>query len=61
MITPSRFIDEVILKQKINLDKLEEGNINKLSPYSPQAKIGRKKDYRNIEVLYAYTPLPEMN
>jgi diguanylate cyclase (GGDEF)-like protein/PAS domain S-box-containing protein len=48
MITPSRFIDEVILKQKINLENIKE-------------RVGRRKDYRNIEVLYTYTIIPEMN
>jgi sensor histidine kinase YesM len=61
MITPSQFVDEVFLSQKINLDNLEEGNIDNLSPASLQEKIGRRKDYRNIEVLYAYTHLPEVN
>jgi PAS domain S-box-containing protein len=48
MITPSRFIDEVFLKQKVNLENIEE-------------KVGRRKNYRNIEVLYAHTIIPEMN
>ena len=60
MITPSRFIDDVILKQKINLRDIEEVN-----PTESPDTLGEVdiiiKDYRGVKVLSVYTHIPEMN
>ena len=58
MITPSRFIDDVILKQKINLRHLEH-----FEPSDTPLKEGLDivKGYRGIEVLSVDIHLPEMN
>ena len=58
MISPSRFIDEVILKQKVDLKYLEHFE---LSDTPPKAEIDIVKDYRGIEVLSVDIHLPEMN
>ena len=47
MISPSRFIDDVILKQKVELRDIEE-------------EIDIIKDYRSIEVLSVHAHIPEM-
>lgn len=59
MITPSRFIDDVILKQKVDLIYTEEEN--SVSPDTLlQEKIAIIRDYRGIEVLSVHTHIPEM-
>jgi len=58
MITPSRFIDEVILKQKVDLRYIEHFEP---SDTPPKAEIDIVKDYRGIEVLSVDIHLPEMN
>lgn len=59
MISPSRFIDDVILKQKVNPIYLEEEH--HVSPDTlPEDKIAIIKDYRGIEVLSIHTHIPEM-
>jgi len=60
MITPSRFIDNVILKQKVDLIYTEEEN--SVSPDTLlQEKIAIIRDYRGIEVLSVHTHIPEMD
>jgi len=59
MITPSRFIDEVLLKQKIDLEHIKE--LNHTEPY---LVLLRKvadivTDYRGVEVLSVHTHIPE--
>lgn len=59
MISPSRFINDVILKQKVNPIYLEEEYY--ISPDTlPEDKIAIIKDYRGIEVLSIHTHIPEM-
>lgn len=58
MISPSRFIDDVILKQKVDLRYLEHFEP---SDTPPKAEIDIFKDYRGIEVLSVDIHLPEMN
>lgn len=58
MITPSRFIDDVILKRKVDLRYLEHFEP---SDTPPKAEIDIFKDYRGIEVLSVDIHLPEMN
>lgn len=59
MISPSRFVDDVILKQKLDPIYLEEEN--SISPDTlPEDKIAFIKDYRGIEVLSIHTHIPEM-
>ncbi|MEA2021226.1 MAG: ATP-binding protein, partial [Candidatus Caldatribacteriota bacterium] len=63
MITPSRFIDEAILKQKVDLRHIpaEEANHTESPDTLPEEEIYIDKDYRGIEVLSAHTHLPEMD
>ena len=58
MITPSRFIDEIFLKQKVDLRYLEHFEP---SDTPPKAEIDIVKDYRGIEVLSLDIHLPKMN
>ena len=58
MITPSRFIDDVVLKQKIELRHLEHFEPSNALPKEETDVI---KDYRGIEVLSVDFHLPEMN
>jgi len=60
MITPSRFIDDVFLKQKINLVQIEKLNHVKPFDTSREEKAGIIKNYRGVEVLTAITNIPEM-
>jgi len=60
MISPSRFIDDVILKQKVDLKHIEG-----INPTDPSTTLIKKvvdivKDYRGIEVLRVHTHIPEM-
>jgi len=58
MISPSRFIDEILLKQKIDLRYLEHFEP---SDTLPKEDVDIHRDYRGIEVLSVHTHLPEMN
>jgi len=58
MISPSRFIDEIFLKQKVDLRYLEHFEP---SDTPPKAEIDIVKDYRGIEVLSLDIHLPKMN
>ena len=60
MISPSRFIDEVILKQKVDLIYAEEED-SVSSDALLQEKIAIIKDYRGVEVLTVHTHIPEMH
>lgn len=57
MITPSRFIDEVFLKQKIDPRYTEEAGDTKYFITSLKSLI----DYRGIEVLSVHTHIPQMD
>jgi len=61
MITPSRFIDEVFLKQKIELRDIEEASPTEPSDILSKEEIDIIKDYRGVEVLSMHTHIPEMN
>lgn len=62
MVTPSRFIDDVILKQKIELRDIEEASPTEPSDTLPkEEEIGIIKDYRGIEVLSVHTHIHEMS
>jgi len=63
MISPSRFIDDVILKQKVELKPIdtEEANSTEPSDTPPEEEIDIVTDYRGIEVLSVHTHLPEMD
>ena len=60
MITPSRFIEGVFLKQKIDLRDIEEA----ISAEPPDTLLKEEveiiKDYRGVEVLSVHTHIPEM-
>jgi len=56
MITPSRFIDDVILKQKVDLKHLE---YSEPSDTPLKEEISIVEDYRGIEVLSMHTHIPE--
>ncbi|GAH79392.1 unnamed protein product, partial [marine sediment metagenome] len=58
MISPSRFIDEIFFKQKIDLRYLE---YIEPSDTPLKAEIDIVKDYRGIEVLSVHTHIPEMD
>jgi len=61
MITPSRFIDEAFLKQKVDL-KHTEGINHVESSFDLLRKMADiVRDYREIEVLTVYTHIPEMH
>lgn len=61
MITPSRFIDEVFLKQKIDPKHTEEAGDIKYFSTSLKGMIDIHIDYRGIEVLSVHTHIPEMD
>ena len=58
MITPSRFIDDIILKQKIEIRNPEHFDP---SNTLPKEVMGTIKDYRGIEVLSVDLHPPETN
>ena len=60
MITPSRFIDDVILKQKVDLKHIEEINHSDPSIALLKKVAGIIKDYRGIEVINMHIHIPEM-
>ena len=60
MITPSRFIDEVILKQKVELGDIKETIANESSATLSQDEIAAAEDYRGLKVLRVHTHIPEM-
>jgi diguanylate cyclase (GGDEF)-like protein len=61
MITPSRFIDDVILKQKVELKHTEEINHTESSLILLRKVADIFTDYRGIEVLSVHTHIPEMD
>ena len=61
MISPSRFTDEVILKQKVDLKHIGVPNLAEPSDTPLKKEISIIKDYRGIEVLRMHTHIPEMN
>jgi len=63
MITPSRFIDKVFLKQKVDLRHIhaEEAIPTEPSDTPPEEELDIIKDYRGIEVLSMHTHLAEMD
>ena len=62
MISPSRFIDEVFLRQRIDLRHIrtEEASPTEPSDTPPEEEIDIVRDYRGIEVLRIHTHPPEM-
>jgi len=60
MISPSRFIDEVFLKQKIELRDIEEASPTEPSDIPFKEEIFIIEDYRGVEVLRMHTHIPEM-
>ena len=62
MISPSRFIDEVFLRQKIDIRHIHTEEANPTEPFDtlPEEEIAIIKDYRGIEVLSVHTHLLEM-
>ena len=61
MITPSRFIDDVILKQKIDLKHIEGINHTESSFDLLRKVADTINNYRGIEVLTVHAHIPEMD
>jgi len=61
MITPSRFIDEVFLKQKVDLKHIKTPSPTESPDTLPKEEIAIIKDYRGIEGLTVHTHIPEMS
>ena len=61
MITPSRFIDDVILKQKVDLKHIKGLNNTEPSLILLRKVVDIVTDYRGIEVLTVHTHIPEMD
>ena len=62
MISPSRFIDDVFLKQKVELRDIEEETSLIEFPFTLlKGEVGIIKNYRGVEVLSVHTHIPEMN
>ena len=63
MITPSRFIEETYLKQKINLKSMTMSfsNSKKNGDETSESHFFSYKDYRGISVFGTYVPIKEMN
>jgi len=61
MISPSRFIDEVVLKRKVNLKHIEGINHTESSFDLPRKVADIVRDYRGIEVLTVHVYIPEMD
>ena len=60
MISPSRFIDDVILKQKIDLKHIKECKDTETPFVLLRKMVNITTDYRDIKVLTAHTHIPEM-
>jgi len=60
MISPSRFIDDVILKQKVDLKHIKTPSPTESPDTLLKEEIAIIKDYRDIEVLTVHTHIPEM-
>jgi diguanylate cyclase (GGDEF)-like protein/PAS domain S-box-containing protein len=58
VISPSRFIDDVILKQKVDLNRIKH---SELSDTPLKGEISIIKDYRGIEVLSMHIHISEMD
>jgi len=61
MITPSRFIDDVILKQKVELKHIEGMKDAELSTAQLKKVADIVKDYRGKDVLRVHAYIPEMD
>jgi len=61
IISPSRFIDDVILNQKVDLKRIEVPSPAEYPDTSPKEEVDIIKDYRGIEVLTAHANIPEMS
>ena len=60
MISPSQFIDEVILKQKVDLKYIKGINLTDSSTAQIKKVADIVMDYRGKEVLSVHTYIPEM-
>lgn len=60
MITPSRFIDDVILKQKVGLKHNEVQSPAESPGTLIKEEVDIIKDYRGIEVLSVHSHFPDM-
>jgi PAS domain S-box-containing protein len=60
MITPSRFIDDVILKQKIVLTHIREAEDIRYQNISLEDIIVVNRNYRGVDSLTIHTHIPEM-
>ena len=60
MITPSRFIDEVFLKQKIDLRHIEAPSPTEFPDTLLKEEVDLIKDYRGVEVLTVHDHILEM-
>jgi PAS domain S-box-containing protein len=60
MITPSRFIDDVILKQKIVLTHIQEAEDIRYQNISLEDIIVVNRNYRGVDSLTIHTHIPEM-
>ncbi|MCJ7772970.1 MAG: HAMP domain-containing protein [Desulfobacterales bacterium] len=62
MITPSRFIDEPFLRQRVELSDTGETDPTEFFDTLLEEKADiKKKNYRGVEVLTVRTHIPEMN
>ena len=61
MITPSRFIDDVILKQKIYLKHIKTPSPTESPDTLLKEEMAIIRDYRGIEVLSVHAHIPEMS
>jgi len=61
MITPSRFIDDVILKQKIDLKHIKTPSPTESPDTLLKEEMAIIRDYRGIEVLSVHAHIPEMS
>ena len=60
IITASRFIDDVILKQKVDLKHIEVPNPAESPDISSKEEVDIIKDYRGVVVLTAHANISEM-
>lgn len=60
MITPSRFLDDVILKQKIDLTHIQEAEDIGYHNISLEDIIAIHRNYRGVDSLTIHTHIPEM-
>jgi methyl-accepting chemotaxis protein len=60
MISPSRFKEDVILKQKVDTINAKKSIINKSEKHMQSSEASIFRDYKGVNVLGAYENLPEM-